>query len=184
MRTELTSLQLTRGTGEGQSTLLRPTAVGWFIRTLNIAGTDRPTLSKVSIEGGAATQLTKDYTGYPAVSPDGQWIACLYSVAPGNHPGHIAIYPFAGGEAHKVFEPIVSAQNIRWTADSRFITYVEEPTVGASKLMLQPVEGGAPKHLLTSEVEKFFGWDWSRDGQQLAIVSGLWTTNVVLVKDF
>lgn len=176
-------IQLTRGTGEG-SPHCSPDS-RWVVYTnFEHAGTDRPTLSKVSIDGGAATPLTKDYTSYPAVSPDGKWIACLRSAAPGNHPGHIAIYPFAGGEPHKVFEPIVSAQNVRWTADSRFITYVEEPTVGASKLMLQPVEGGAPKQLLTSEVEKFFGWDWSRDGQQLALVSGLWTTNVVLVKDF
>jgi hypothetical protein len=30
----------------------------------------------------------------------------------------------------------------------------------------------------------FFGWDWSRDGRQLALVRGLWTINVLLVKDF
>jgi Tol biopolymer transport system component/DNA-binding winged helix-turn-helix (wHTH) protein len=177
-------VQLTRGTGEGQPHCSPDGR--WVVYTnFEHAGTDRPTLSKVSIDGGAATQLTRDFTSYPAVSPDGAVIACLYSTAPGTYPGHIALYPFAGGEPLRVFETdVLAAQNLRWTPDGRFITYLEEPATGASKLWLQPREGGAPRLLLTSEVEKFFGWDWSRDGKQLALVRGLWTTNVVLVKDF
>ncbi|MFN0120267.1 MAG: winged helix-turn-helix domain-containing protein [Blastocatellia bacterium] len=181
MNVDGTSLvQLTRGSGEGDPHCSPDGR--WVVYTIyEHEGTDRPTLGRVSIDGGETAQLTKAFTAYPAVSPDGQSIASLYAAGPGAHPWQIAIFPFAGGEPRVIFPQTVSPQNLRWTHDGRYITYGHNPPAGAATLWQQPREGGAPRLLLTAETARFFGWDWSPDGQRLALVRGLWETNVVLL---
>lgn len=42
--------------------------------------------------------------------------------------------------------------------------------------------GGAP-HLVTSfTADRIFSYDWSRDGKQLAVVRGAWTSDMVLLR--
>jgi len=47
----------------------------------------------------------------------------------------------------------------------------------------RPVGGGPPRKLVEFEKDRVYGFDWSRDGKQIACVRGLWTENVVLIKD-
>ncbi|MFN0110531.1 MAG: winged helix-turn-helix domain-containing protein [Blastocatellia bacterium] len=174
-------MRLTNGDGE-DSPHCSPDG-RWVVYTkLERKGVDRPTIWRVSIDGGEPKQLTDEFTAYPAISPDGKWIACSRS-AP-NEPGRIAIYPFEGGKPIRIFpQPVDGTPLIRWTPDGQFLTYDENP-IGPAKLWLQPVEGGAPKLLTEFASDRIFGFDWSPDGKRLAIVRGLWSANVVLLKDF
>ncbi|MGH9901295.1 MAG: hypothetical protein ACRD68_05580, partial [Pyrinomonadaceae bacterium] len=147
-------------------------------------GSDGPTLWKVPIDGGEPVQLTNDFTAYPAVSPDGKMIACLRADGPGDSPWRMAVYPFEGGPALKVFPQGVIGQAVRWTPDGRGLTYAENHAFGSSRVWIQPLDGGQPRRLVEFETERIFGLDWSRDGRYLACVRGLWTTNVVLIRDF
>jgi Tol biopolymer transport system component len=140
-------------------------------------------LMKVPSGGGPASQLT-DYVSYfPSVSPDGKWIACLYS--PGqNKPRGLAIVPFAGGQAAKVFPlpATVGFSPIVWTPDGRAISYINDVN-GAGNIWEQPVAGGPPKPVTHFTSDQIFWFDWSRDGR-LALSRGAEPTDAVLIKNF
>lgn len=173
--------QLTQGDGE-DSPHCSPDGRWVAYTRLERKGINHPTIWRVPIDGGQPKQMVADYTSYPAVSPDGKWVACAYT-AP-NTPWGIAIYPFEGGAPVKIFPRTVDGfPLIRWTPDGRFLTYDDNP-IGPAKLWMQPVEGGQPKLLTEFTSDRIFGFDWSPDGKRLAVVRGLWATNIVLMKDF
>lgn len=176
-------VQLTNGGGEDDPHC-SPDGRWIYYTNLERHDTDRPTLGRVAIDGGEPEQLTEDFTAYPVVSPDGKVFAALYADGPGLSPWKLAIYPLAGGRPLKIFPQPVSGQSILWTTDGLGLTYLENPNAGASKIWVQPVNGGQPKKLAEFETDRVFGLDWSRDGKSLACVRGLWATNIVLIKDF
>jgi Tol biopolymer transport system component len=177
-------IQLTNGAGEDDP-YCSPDGRWVFYINLERAGADSPTIGRVSIDGGEMKTLITDFAGYPSVSPDGKMLACLYAKGPGPNPWTIAVYPFDGGRPIKIFtHPPLSSQTVRWTPDGRGLTYYENPASGASKLWIQPLDGGEPRLLAEFEADRIFGLDWSRDGDFLACVRGLWATNVVLIKNF
>lgn len=176
-------IQLTNGTGE-DNPYCSPDGRWVYYTILERAGADRPTIGRVSIDGGEMKRLTEDFTAYPSISPDGKSFACLYAEGPGPIPWKIAVYPFDGGRPMKVFAKPLHSQAIRWTPDGRGLTYAENPASGASKIWIQPLDGGEPKLMAEFETDRVFGLDWSRDGKYLACVRGLWATNVVLIRDF
>lgn len=176
-------VQLTNGAGEDNPSC-SPDGRWVFYMNLERAGADRPTIGRVSIDGGEMKTLTRDFAGYPSVSPDGKMLACLYAEGPGPIPWRIAVYPFDGGRPIKTFPQPLQSQTIRWTPDGRGLTYYENPASGASKLWVQQLDGGQPRLLAEFEADRIFGLDWSRDGDFLACVRGLWATNVALIRDF
>ncbi|HKQ74731.1 MAG TPA: winged helix-turn-helix domain-containing protein [Blastocatellia bacterium] len=180
--------QLTNGTGE-DNPYCSPDGRWVFYTRLEKAGADRPTIGRVSIDGGEMQQLTEAFTANPSVSPDGKLFACLQAEGPGPFPWNIAVYsingPVEGRRPIKIFsQPILITQTVRWTPDGRGLTYYDNPASGAAKLWIQPLDGGEPKPLAAFETDRIFGLDWSRDGNYLACVRGLWATNVVLIKGF
>jgi len=181
-------IQLTNGTGE-DNPYCSPDGRWVFYTKLERAGANLPSIGRVSIDSGEMKQLTEAFTANPSVSPDGKLFACLQAEGPGPFPWNIAIYPVDGkGDGKrpiKIFSrPIQITQTVRWTPDGRGLSYFENPASGASKLWIQPLDGGEPKLLAEFETDRTFGIDWSRDGKYLACVRGLWATNVVLIKDF
>jgi Tol biopolymer transport system component/DNA-binding winged helix-turn-helix (wHTH) protein len=176
-------VQLTNGSGE-HNPAFTPDGRWVLYANLERAGTDRPTIGRVSIDGGEMKRLNDDFTDFPSVSPDGKSFACLYAEGPGPIPYKIAIFPIEGGQPVKIFTRPVQPQTIRWTPDGRGLTYADNPVTGTSKIMIQPVAGGEPKVFAEMDADRIFGLDWSRDGKFLASVRGLWTTNVVLIKNF
>lgn len=88
------------------------------------------------------------------------------------------------GSARIIFPQIIGAQVLRWTPAGRGLTYMENPVAGASKIWVQPLDGGSPRQLVEFETDRTFGCDWSPDGKRLACVRGFWATNVVLFKRF
>jgi Tol biopolymer transport system component len=126
----------------------------------------------------------KGVAARPAISPDGEWIACNYIVPGPNSQFGIAIFPFAGGEPDKVFDiPGSAIRELRWTPDNRSITYLDTRN-GVSNIWAQPIAGGAPRALTDFQSDQIFSWAWSRDGKQLAFVRGPQTADVVRLTDF
>jgi Tol biopolymer transport system component len=141
-------------------------------------------LMKVPSGGGPASRLT-DYNSYWAsLSPDGRWVACVYS--PGqNQPLSLAMVPFAGGQPAKVFPLPATASTdkpIHWTPDGRAISFINTVN-GIGNIWEQPVAGGPPKAVTHFTSDKIFGFDWSRDGR-LALSRGTEATDAVLIKNF
>ena len=154
----------------------------------NSAHSGNLVLWQVGIDGGEAKQLTDTMSLFPAVSPDGKWVAAFVEgTAYGGKP-MINIVPFTGGPATKSFEvspgfvpdlhPV-----LRWTPDGNALTYVDDSN-GADNIWSQPVNGGPRKPLTNFKSDSISCFAWSRDGKRLAIARGPVTTDVVLLRDF
>ena len=145
-------------------------------------------LWKVGIDGGETKQLTGTMSLFPAISPDGKWVAFFVEAPAGNDKPRIEIVPFTGGPATKRFDvsPGFVPDNhpvLRWTPDGSALTYVDESN-GADNIWSQPVNGGLRKPITNFNSDKISSFDWSRDGKRLAISRGPATTDVVLLRDF
>jgi Tol biopolymer transport system component len=176
-------IQLTDGSGEDRPSC-SPDGRWVVYNRLERKGGEPPTLWKVPIDGGKPAQLTHEWSIGPSVSPDGKLIACIYSELT-KSGGKLAVFPFEGGPPVKIFPQVLrNTWHVRWTPDGRGLIYAENPDDDASGLWVQPIDGGTPRQLARFDNDQIFGFEWSRDGTQLACVRGLLATNAVLIKDF
>ena len=168
--------QLARGKGDA-SPSLSPDGK-WVV--YSSWSNDRPTLWKVSIDGGEPAQLLAETSFRPVVSPDGKWIACFYQ-SEQEFRNRLAIIPFDGGPP-SVIEPMSFPEYglIRWTPDSRAISYIVTRQ-GVSNLWRSPIDGGAPSQLTHFTTDRIFRFAWTRDGKSLACERGLTIGDVVLI---
>jgi len=68
-------------------------------------------------------------------------------------------------------------RNVRWTPDSRSLTYSD-----GWNLWAQPLDGGPARQLTAfTGVETISSFAWSRDGRQLAVSRGQTTSDVVMI---
>jgi TolB protein len=144
------------------------------------------TIWKVGIDGGQPLQITDKASAFPNISPDGKQVACAYLEDP-NAPFKLAILPFAGGPPSRTFAVPVAFLGeetaFRWAADGRAIVFGVTSN-GVTNLWAQPVDGSPPKQLTNFASERIFGFDFSRDGKQVALSRGTQTSDVVLISDF
>jgi eukaryotic-like serine/threonine-protein kinase len=154
----------------------------WVVyHSLNAEG--RFSLWKVSLDGGDPIRLTEQTTYNAAVSRDGKMIACAYAAEP-DTPHKLAVFSFDGGQPLKVFDlPPTAVDLFRWTPDGLALTYIDTLN-GVSNIWSQPLNGGPPKRLTDFKADQILSFDWSRDGQQLAIARGSYDSDVVLISDF
>lgn len=139
-------------------------------------------LWKVSIDGGTPTRLTDKLSQYPAISPDGKFIACEYRESD-KSPARIAIIPFEGGAPVKGFDTSEEIDlPLRWSADGRTILYATLRGA-ASRLWSQPLDGGPPKQLADFSPDQVFSFALSNDGRQLAFARGAVTRDIILITD-
>jgi eukaryotic-like serine/threonine-protein kinase len=164
--------QLTNGIGE-LNPQCSPTGQ-WVV--FNSRSGDAP-LSKVPIDGGEPVPITVKTSSGVAISPDGKWIAST-RFEPANI--NTAIYPFEGGEPHKILD--IASYYFRWTPDGRALAYVDERN--ASTINSQPIDSGPPRQLADFKPDRIFSFAWSRDGNQLAVARGTLTHDVVLISNF
>ena len=171
--------QLTSGSGENNAQFLSDGK--WVVYTL-FAG--KPTLWRVSVEGGAPLPISDKNLSAPAVSPDGKMIAAIYRDEQSNLPARMAVLPFEGGEISKTFEiPHAAWGNVRWTPDGKALTYVVT-NGGVSNIWSQGLAGGMPKQLTDFKADQIFWFDWSGDGKQIIASRGVETNDVVLLSNF
>jgi serine/threonine protein kinase len=137
------------------------------------------TVWKVPIDGGAAVQLTDQYTRMPIVSPDGQRFACRYLVEGGSR--EIAIFPITGGNPiERLPIRVMDWQRIQWTANGRALTYVDRVN-GISNIWSYDLASGLAKQLTDFRTdETTFAYAWSPDYKKLACLRGTNIRDVML----
>lgn len=148
-------------------------------------GEVEPRLWKVPAGGGEPVQVTETRALGPAVSPDGKLIA-YHHLDPDVDKSRwrIGVVSSAGGPRLKWFDlpPTVTQRFVRWSPDGQSIAYVNSPR-GLSDIWLQPLDGSPPRRLTAFKAEQILAFDWSRDGRSLALVRGVETSEVVLIRD-
>lgn len=145
----------------------------------------KPTLWKVSAEGGEPIQVIDRVAVGPTMSPDGKYVAYLYpeSHDPLAPPNRIAIMSVEGGEPIQVF-PFQSSGTIfplaQWSHDGSSILYPVSIS-NLTNLWAQPVSGGPPRQVTQFKDSLLTGYAWSRDGKTLACTRGLLLRDAVLI---
>lgn len=142
----------------------------------------RRSIYKIPLDGAPATpqMLIDKFAEAPAVSPDGNFIACNYQ-ADNNSPPQIAIIPAQGGAPTQfVSIPIFARVNVRWHPLEKSLSYLSRSD-DQTNLWLQSLAGGAPKKITNFSGERIFAYAWSRDGKRLAFSRGTINRDVVMI---
>jgi Tol biopolymer transport system component len=150
-------------------------------------GTIRPTIWKVSIDGGEPVELTHRVSSAPAFSPDGKFVAYLYSDGPDplNPPNRIAIISADGGEPVSTFSfqpPGTIQTTLRWSADGKSLLYTTN-TNNVTNIWSQPVDGGVPKQITDFKDSYMTGFAWTRDGKRLVCSRGIFNRDAVIISE-
>ena len=177
------SKQLTKGLAESLA-VISPDG-RWVV--YSSAGTSRPTIWKISIDGGEPVEITKRVSTSPLISPDGKSIAYLYPEAPDptTPPNRIAIMSFDGGEPFATFgfQPAGTVQtNAQWSSDGKSILYTTN-TNNVTNIWSQPIDGGPPKQVTDFKDSFMTGFAWSRDGMRLVCSRGIFNRDAVLISE-
>lgn len=155
----------------------------WVFYQSGGGGTGKPTIWKVSVNGGDAEQFTNSNSSIPSVSPDGKYVECGYWDEK-SEAQRIVILPIEGGPPARIFTiPMRNWQRIRWTRDSSALTYVDVRG-GVSNLWRQPIDGGPAKQVTSFKSDQIFSYEWSHDEAYLVCERGVETNDAVLISNF
>ncbi|HVF46224.1 MAG TPA: winged helix-turn-helix domain-containing protein [Pyrinomonadaceae bacterium] len=142
----------------------------------------RSTLSRISINGGEPTRLTDQQSEWPAVSPDGKYIACSYRDSPDAVGNVIAILPIAGGRPVKVFQAATNGilyNRLRWSPDGRSVIYKDI----VQGLWRQDLNKEKPEPVMGVEDVRVFHFAFSADGK-LVYSGGIPMREIVILENF
>ena len=139
---------------------------------------------KTPLEGGRPTRLVNQLAIRPVFSPDGKWLA--YWTRQRDQTMRLGLSPVDREGQPKLFEVAMTVQVgwdvlIRWTADSKNLTYVDHRG-GVDNLWSQPLDGSPAKQITDFKDSRIFSFDWSHDGRLLAS-RGVQTNDVVLITE-
>jgi Tol biopolymer transport system component len=143
-------------------------------------------LWKVSADGGEPARLTDMDAERPAVSPDGRRVASFHHDTSAGNDYSVVVTPLDGGPPEQTFaipDDIVPLPFVRWSPDGQALTYTAHRD-GISNIWTQPLGGGPAKQLTDFKTEGRLRFDWSRDGKQLVFSRHVWTSDLVLLRNF
>ena len=159
----------------------------WIVYASQPASEDtfeKPTLWKISLDGGEPIRLTEDTANTPYYSPDGRYISYVTR----NEYGYekLVVITADGGAELQTFEPVKTAElnmGCHWTPDGQALTYVVmKKTVG--NIWLQPLNGDAPRPLTNFKDGEIYNYAFSRDGTRLFLARGHQIRDALLIKNF
>src|SRR5437899_105998 len=108
---------------------------------------------------------TGDYLGFPALSPNGKWLA-VARVA-NAEPLNIWIKRLDRGPSIKLTLEGNDNFGPAWTPDGRSVTFSSAPATGATDLWTERADGGAPAVMQLHEKRNLYNAGWSPDGKWL-----------------
>ncbi|HEX7333361.1 MAG TPA: winged helix-turn-helix domain-containing protein [Pyrinomonadaceae bacterium] len=155
----------------------------WIVYAAIQAAEVKPTIWKVSAEGGAPVQVTKKYSRVPTVSPDGKLIACYYWDEPDSKM-KVAIFSIDGGEPIKVLETTYPKHHwsLQWAPDGRGLLYVQT-LPGSASIWRLPLSNEAPEKVLQVPGQ-IIDFTWSRDGKQFVYTRAVSNKDLVSITGF
>jgi serine/threonine protein kinase/Tol biopolymer transport system component len=168
-----------RTLGPGFSTACSPDGT-WFTSLDN-----QGSLSRVEMADGTATFLTKSTSGTSAISQDGKQFLYGYQESAGNLiADYVGLMSANGGARLQSFQSPSGAGALHWSPDGKALQYAMTRD-RAGNIWEQPLTGGSPKQITHFPPGlNIRGFDWSRDGKQLAVVRSTATSNVLILTDF
>lgn len=129
----------------------------------------------VDLAGGQPREFSPTLASHVAVSPDGRFVMATWNF---NSPGTF-LMTASGGEPVRRLPPLPRSLNIWWTPDSQGLAYID---AASGNLMVQPIDGGAPRLLAALPYRDVPWFAWSPDGKQFAFVRQTSSSNIVLLK--
>jgi Tol biopolymer transport system component len=153
---------------------------------------------RLPLQGGAAERLTADWPEMRSrwesagvrvdgmfyaptmvifgVSPDGAALGGQYA-DPDRRGFRAGMFPIAAGAPTRtdILIPLVE-----WSRDGRSLIYLD-PQGGRTNVYRWPLGGGKPTPVTSFTTDDVMGFGLSRDGTQLALSRGTFTSDVVLI---
>ena len=140
-------------------------------------------LWRVNFDGSGPVQISNFEALGPAISPDGKWIACITEE---QYPKLMVLNAGTGALA-KTFafpsEGRLQNKFLHWSPDGLNVLYSWRES-GISNLRMQALAGGPPRQVTNFQSGLVWNFDFSRDGQRVALARGADTTDVVLIRNF
>jgi Tol biopolymer transport system component/DNA-binding winged helix-turn-helix (wHTH) protein len=139
-------------------------------------------LRRVSIDGGEPIPITTEESAWPAISPDGRFIAIARVSSNENSSRVINVIPFEGGATVKTFEVPFNAvlyNRLRWSPDGKAIIYKDN----FQGLWRQWLSKGEPEAVSCPEDMRIYHFAYSADGN-LVYSGGVPMREIVILENF
>lgn len=156
---------------------------GQWVIYESIGDSGFPCLWKISVDGGAPSQVTDKWASRPAISPDGKMIAYIREEGQANKQLKLVVIQFEGGQPIKTFDfPLTVAPLFRWSPDDKDLVYVDTSN-GVSNLWSMPLDGDKPSQLTDFKSDQIFYFRYSSDKRDVLFSRGTTARDVVLISD-
>jgi len=168
-----------RAVGAGFVTACSPD--GTWLTALDIQGA----LSRVEVADGTAKFLVNTTSGSTAISPDGSRLLFSYQDSAGTLIGdYVGLMTASGGARLASFQAPSGSGGLHWSPDGKAAQFAMTRD-RAGNIWEQPLTGGNPRQITHFPPGlNIRGFDWSKDGKQLAVVRSTATSNVLILTNF